>query len=169
MGVREAMNRNKPLAIAATLLAVGASVGFALLNWASGPIDPMAGTGQAYYSVDDGKTYFVASSANVAPFDHQGKPAVQAQVYTADGGKTKFVGYLMRFTPKGVEKMKAMRAGASARRTLPGLDPELQENTEVKKPGAPAWVKLSNVAAAAEVMTVRVPGDPTRLADPIDP
>lgn len=133
-------------------------------------IDPLTGSASAFYTIDDGKSFFKADATNIPPFDHQGSQAVQAMVYTSDGGKTQFVGYLMRFKPPAIERIKKMRADAkSGKRAVPGIDPVLQENSEVKKPGQRDWVKLSNVAAAAEVMKVRSPSDSSRLADPVDP
>lgn len=170
MGFRETLNRNKKLALLVAGVIVIGSVGFAAFYSSREFGNPLTGAGKAFYSIDDGKTFFTDDSMKIPPFTHEGKPAVQAMVYTADGGKTRFVGYLMRFTPTGQEKLQKLRAAAQANQNArPGIDPELQANTEVKKPGAGEWIKLSNISATAEVMTVRVPGDPTRLADPVDP
>src|SRR5450755_960219 len=51
----------------------------------------------AYYSDDDGQTYFVDSLYKFPPFDHGGKTAVQAILAESNGHK--FVGYLKRFKP----------------------------------------------------------------------
>lgn len=170
MGLRETINQNQKVAIGLISVVVLGSLAFAVLYTSQGMGDPLAGGGKAFYTVDDGKSFFSADSMLIAPFMHEGQPAVQALVYTSDGGKTRFVGYLMRFTPAGQEKLRAMREAVKSNRgAMPGLDPELQANTEVKKPGSGDWVKLSNISAAAEVMNVRAPGDPTRLADPVDP
>ena len=172
MGLRETVNRNQKTALGLVVVVVAVCGGLATYLHYLDSRDPMEGSGTAFYTTDDGKSFFVADSNHIPPFMNQGKEAVQALVYTADGGKTKFVGYLMRFTPQGAAKLKAMRDASradSAKRSIPSLDAELQNNTEVKKPGASGWVKLSNIAAAAEVMSVRVPGDATRLADPVDP
>lgn len=170
MGVREFIHRYRRVVAPVVVVGLVVSVAYAVYQWRSAPADPLAGSGKAFYSVDDGTTYFVAGSEQIPPFLHEGREAVQALVYTDDGGKTTFVGYLMRFTPRGVELMRAMRQPAGDRpRALPGLDPGLQANTEVKRPGAGAWVKLSDIAAAGEVMSVKSRTDPSRLADPVEP
>lgn len=135
----------------------------------TGSTDPRLGSGKAFFSVDDGKTFFVADSSKVAPFDHNGQQAYQAMVYSADGGKTRSVGYLMRFSEKGKAKMNEMRAKIKETRGMPSMDAELQANTEVKRPGEKNWVKLSDVGSAAEIMRVASPDDPSRSADPIEP
>lgn len=170
MGLREAINRNPAVSAVVIGLLLLAFAGYALQWGLSDRLDPLAGSGRAFYSIDDGKTFFTASSDLIAPFQHEGKQAVQAMVYTADGGKTRFVGYLMRFTPRGAEQLKAMRAKSeSGRPTLPGLDLELQKNTEVKRPGDGAWVRLSDIAAAGRIMNVEAPRQPGQLAEPVDP
>ena len=68
-----------------------------------------------------------AQTVRVPPFELDGKQAVGVMVYSCDEGKTRFVGYLYRYTPEGkarVEEMiKQHRAGPPV-----GL--------EVKRPGA---------------------------------
>ncbi len=43
------------------------------------------------YSDDDGKTWFADSVYRVAPFDHNGKTAVAAQIYTYEDGRKEAV------------------------------------------------------------------------------
>lgn len=169
MGIRETLNtQGKPVTtvVVLALLASAATI----IYYQSGSGDPQ-GSGPAFYSVDDGKSFFEADSANIPPFTHEGKEAIQALVYTDDGGKTRFVGYLMRFTPRGIQYLRESRAKAAASKkpTLPGYDHELQANTEVKRPGDKAWVKLSDISRASEIMSVRSPTDSTKPADPVDP
>jgi hypothetical protein len=170
MGVRELINRHSRPVLACVALAAIASGAFFFVFHQPDGLGPLD-AGSAFYSVDDGKTYFRADATNIPPFMHDGKEAVQALVYTVDGGKTRYVGYLMRFTPFGIQRLKDVRAKAAATSTptLPGLDTELQANTEVKRPGAQVWVKLSDLDRAAEIMRVRSPTDPTKFADPVDP
>jgi hypothetical protein len=169
MGIRETLNRQGKPVTAFVVLALLICIAWIFYSKPDGS-DPFEG-GSAFFSVDDGKTFFEADASNIPPFMHEGREAVQALVYSNDGGKTQFVGYLMRFTPSGVEYLRESRARAAASKkpTLPGLNTELQANTEVKRPGEKAWVRLSDIPRAAAVMTVHSPSDPTKPADPVDP
>ena len=51
-------------------------------------------------TVDDGATYFPDDANKIPPFTKDGKEAVRARVFSCDGGKTKYVAYLERITPK---------------------------------------------------------------------
>jgi hypothetical protein len=57
-----------------------------------------------FYSDDDGKTYYRDSIYNLPPYEHDGKVANRAVVFT-DGSQT-FVGYLERYTPDTRKKLQ---------------------------------------------------------------
>ena len=108
----------------------------------------------AFFSVDDGKTFFVAGGNNVPPFDYQGKVALHAYVFEC-GGK-RFVGYLERYTPEAHKAMVENKA-------TPGT---MIYGRELKKPGSNSWVSSGNFKAAAMVADVRCPdgnGDPVEV------
>lgn len=69
---------------------------------------PASGSSQAYYSDDDGQTYFVDSIDKIPPFYHGGKEADRAFVFS--GGDGKFVGYLQRFKPFAVKLLNEASA-----------------------------------------------------------
>src|ERR1039458_9705554 len=73
-------------------------------NALSGPAMP---TARAYFTTDDGATQFVDSMDHLAPFDHNGKPAVRVWMFSEDGGKTRFPAYLERFTPQAQARILA--------------------------------------------------------------
>jgi hypothetical protein len=56
-------------------------------------------------------------------------------MFTADAGATKFIGYLLRYTPDGKLKMQARQANPNT-----PMGPVPPEWTEVKKPGPGPWV-----------------------------
>ena len=66
----------------------------------------------ACYSDDDGATWFVDSAYKVTPFDHEGKQAVRALVFTYAGGSKHFVVCLMRYSQKGQKKLADAIAAA---------------------------------------------------------
>ena len=154
-------------ALAAVVLLVG--LGLLLRQLLPGGDDPFV-PGKAFYSSDDGATLFVASAENFPPFDHEGKTAHRVHVFTCDGGKTQIKGYLERLSPVGKEKMRALRESQKKNPgKLPGLDPELLANIEIKRPGDKAWIKQSDVAGASKIMDIRCPDKPDASADPLQP
>ena len=119
-----------PLPVVGALVAL-----IALVLWLTHHSPP---TPQAWYTTDDGATYF-AHNYEVPPFTFHGKEAVQAWVYTCDGGQTRFLGYLMRFTPEGKEAMEHLLAERRAHQSSSPLT--LPPGVQVKKPGGEAWVE----------------------------
>lgn len=123
------------------LIAAIAVIAFWKSSGSETPAAPVSG--QSFFSIDDGRTWFTAPSTNVPPFDHEGRPAYQVFVWTEDGGKTKFVSHLLRYTPEGQKRMREQ--GGSA---LPGGMPAF---AEIKKAGEAesAWSPLSSPRAEA--------------------
>jgi hypothetical protein len=158
--VASPLRRRALLALAAGLALV--AVGITRFNL--GPVRPASITGLSFFTTDDGKTFFTADANRLAPFDHDGKQAVEARVFTTDGGKTRFVGYLLRYTDQGKQMIEAMR-GAGGR---PMINPALLQNVEVKRPGEPKWIRQSDPAANAIVIVTR-PGDRSQPAEPVEP
>jgi hypothetical protein len=54
---------------------------------------------EAFYTDDDGKTFYRDAIYNFPPYDHDGKTAEWAMVYEDDDGN-RFVGYCLRFKPE---------------------------------------------------------------------
>jgi hypothetical protein len=136
--------------------------------WLSGSSDSQSGLPQrAFYSVDDGKTWFEDSASQIAPFDHSGKEAVRAYVFTSDGGKTKWVGYLERCTAQAKTAILNARNGKGepeeiVRRRLGG-------GVEVKKPNDTKWVPISDAQGAAAIMQPKSPTGATDGVQPVEP
>ncbi|MDB5324817.1 MAG: hypothetical protein JWM57_386, partial [Phycisphaerales bacterium] len=100
---------------------VGVVAGVMLLaaaSWAIFVLKPASTSAltKAYYSDDDGKTTFVDGIDRVPPFDHNGKTAVRAVLFTADDHGTSFVGYLERYTPQAARKLRESQEAAAAGR-----------------------------------------------------
>ena len=96
---------------------------------------------QAYYSDDDGKTYFADALGKTSPFDHNGKPAYQAFVFHCPASNQPFVGYLLRKNelPQLSAHSTADAAKAAGRGHPAGI--------ELKKPGTGGWVPASSPQA----------------------
>jgi hypothetical protein len=145
MGIREWMNQHRgvTMGIVATivLVAVGAIVAQVLANRKTYP----SASPDSFFTVDDGKSFFVASSDNIPPFDYKGKPAVHAYVFQS-GGK-KFVGYMERYTP---EARQTILAGKRS--------PQIERfGRELKKPGVGEWVKSGDLMVESKISDVRSP------------
>jgi hypothetical protein len=139
MGIREKLRDKPSLAIMCAAVFVVLAVGIAIYtHWPDKQPNPL----HAYYSDDDGKTWFTDSIYQVPPFDHNGKPAVFAQIYTYDDGKKQFCGYLSRYTPEAKQRLDAALADAQKRGAAPGSIALYQDrnfmsrSTQLKVPGA---------------------------------
>lgn len=108
MGIRETLNRNPAIAVAAAaVVLVGA--GIYMFMFVREEAAPRYGT-ISFYSDDDGASYFEASNKLIPPFDHRGKQAYLAHVYSCDDGKTTWVGYLEGWRPEAKPKLERLRA-----------------------------------------------------------
>jgi hypothetical protein len=167
MGVREQLQKRPMLATAlaaAVVLAAGCYIFAQWGDWQPTSAPPV----QAFVSFDDGKTFEVAPADELPPFERDGKTALRAYVFACDGGKTKFVGYLERYSERGKELMREMRK-QQASNGRPSLPSQLLEGMEIKRPGETEWVKQSDVSRAAKIMDVRCPNLPSQQAEMIFP
>ena len=90
-----------------------------------------------FYSDDDGKTWFADMPDKIPPFDHNGKPAYEVEVYRSGEG-TPFVAYMTSWEP---EDKAAIEAAAPKDRR--DVQATLASKQLVKKPGERSWVKLT--------------------------
>ncbi len=60
---------------------------------------------QFFFTTDEGKTLFADSATLKPPFQHEGKVAYRAHVYSIDNGKTTFVAYLSKWSPIANESL----------------------------------------------------------------
>src|SRR5688572_20240729 len=104
--------------------------------------------GKEFFSVDDGKNWFVDDAGKMPPFDHQGKPAYRVQVYRCPHGKD-FVSHLERYADADRAKLQELLDDADEDRGPPLEARRLMEAVEVKKPGQAAWVKRTPANARA--------------------
>jgi hypothetical protein len=110
MSVRERLQTNKiaGVAVAVALFAIAGSIA-AYTFWPSG--GRHASVTGAFMSDDDGQSYYSDSIYHFPPFEHDGKTAVRAVVYSSDSGK--FVGVLARYTPETKKLLEDEYAKAS--------------------------------------------------------
>jgi hypothetical protein len=157
MGIREWLNRNQAVATVVVLVLVLAAVGLAGYQYFSNRRTISTKLPDAYFTIDDGKTYFTASTSNVPPFDHEGKPAVRAYVFDCNGKK--FVGYLERYKPDA-RQAKLDKKATPATQIY---------GRELKRPGETTWVNSGDQAAVAKVIEVPTPPGMSGEPQPIEP
>jgi hypothetical protein len=158
-------SRKKPVVITilivAVLLLIGGWVGLRMRS------ATLAAQNNAFYTTDDGKTWFVADASHIPPFDHDGKVAVEAKIFTCDGGKTLFCGYMEKFDPE-VKKLFdiAEKNPGNKVAILNAKVAAMSRGPELKKPGAIDWVKRTNRTSYAQVTSVDRNGSPAELVRP---
>ena len=134
MEIRDSLNSNKRVgygvAAGIFIIAIGL-IAFQL----SGGSTPRAGDASAFYTEDNGKTFFRDGLLKVSPFDHGGKQAYLCEVYKCHDGK-QFVGLMYRHNAAGRKAIEgSSRLDASF---MSGLE---VQGTEVKRIGGAdnAW------------------------------
>jgi hypothetical protein len=129
MAIREWIERQKNAAMAAGVCLIALSIIIAARQFRPHTIRPLA---NAYFTIDDGATYFKESLTKIPPFDHDGKEAVRAFVVSGDGGAHRWVAYLGKYSP---ETKQAIESDA------PRADPH---NMLVKAPGSTQWTPMAS-------------------------
>jgi hypothetical protein len=155
VGVRETLNRHPRITAGVIAVILLAAVCF---FWSSGIGGSGAGTSGtlSYFSIDDGKSWFADDAKKIPTFQKGGKDAVRAYVYKCPDG-TKFVSHLERYTPEAKKMLEASSGSRSQSTDLTALQRIQSTGIEVKAPGQPNWVKLSDQKAAA-ILTPKCPG-----------
>lgn len=111
MSISVMLSRHRGVVVGVIITVILASVGFAawhIHQSSGGGVD--AGAGKAFFTVDDGKTWFAGDIRNIPPFEKDGKPAYQCFVWTSDDGKTEFVSHLQRYTPDAKKRLEEAQA-----------------------------------------------------------
>lgn len=148
MGIREKMNENpKPFIIGTGVVIL---LGAVLVFWNTrGRSDAMyQSSGKAFFSEDDGATWFAA------PYEKLGDPsfkgpkgndAVLAHVYQYPGEK-EFVGYLETYTEAGKEKL-AKHYSDPANKGNPPPVVRVESERLVKRPGDTDWTSAAEASS----------------------
>jgi hypothetical protein len=162
MGVRETLNKQPAIVTGATLGIVVLALLFIIYQLTSSG-RPRIPT-KAYFSDDDGASYFSDDINLLAPFDHGGKEAVKANVFKC-GDKT-FVGYLERFTPVAQKQI----TDARSTNNMGELTAALAIGTQVKAPltGDKGWVTEGR-PAATKLELVSCPDGSVTPPEPVVP
>ena len=163
MGIREKLNENPAYTTGGTIAIIVIALGF--IVWQLIPTRQSVPT-KAYFSDDDGATYFADDIKNIAPYDHNGKPAVKAYVFKCSGG-SKFVGYLEKYAPAARQRLVSAQ-DKPANMVDPAMQMAAASGLLVKKPGAGNWVSERQMPAYQAVIAVKCP-DGSGDVEPIMP
>jgi hypothetical protein len=144
--IRSSINENpgRSTAIAGGLLVVAAVVMWEIFVGASGsPLSAYAN--KAFFSDDDGKTWFIDDASNLPPFDHDGKKAYRAALFRCGSGKP-FIAYLEKYSDAQIKRLAEQRT-VDATRTpnqSPGGAPPSDILMDVKRPGDRGWLPAAD-------------------------
>ena len=168
MGIRETLNKNPAITTGATAAIIVIAIGFIVWQLMGGS-QPGIAT-EAYFSNDDGKTWFADDINKIPPFDKDGKPAYKAYVYKCPGSDP-FVSHLERYTPEGKKAMEAALSSTDPNNPIMMEDVQLTA-IEVRKPGqgdpVKGWIRQSH-PMAQKVMELKCPDGTTEGIEPVVP
>jgi len=159
VAIRDTLNEHRQLITGATIGIIVIVLG--LIVWEMLPTPAAKAPSSAFYSDDDGKTWFKDDYDKIAPFDHNGKPAVRAYVYSYSGGD--FVGYLEKYTDAMKKKLDAA-TDPVAREALNPVTGLL-----CKKPMSPLWVRETSPAAGKITDILRPPNNSDEQVTLVEP
>ena len=117
-----------------------------------------SGPGKAFFTTDDGKTFFVDSATRLPPFDKDGKPAYRAHVFEC-GGK-RVVGFMSGYSPEALKIVEEAQKYKAAGKPPPNMQQLATVGTMglmVKRPGDPVWVPQADAVRATAVRVFRCP------------
>jgi hypothetical protein len=155
VGLREKLNDNPNIATGITIAVIVIVVGFIVYStMGRGPSGGAPVLERAFFTIDDGTTWFIDDVNKVPPFDRDGKQAVRAHVYKCQG-KT-FVNHLERQAPE-VQKRRQQTSNTGAAADAPSADAGA---IEVKSPGDDRWVNANDPAAAKIIQPKCKDGNP---------
>jgi hypothetical protein len=190
MGLRESLNENKAVVGGAAAGIVVLAVAFIVYRLSGFDERPTERPNQAWFTVDDGATYFADDIHKEAPFQTaEGKTAVRAHVYKCGDDGQPFVNHLERRPQRGGGSGAPPTGGGAKPAEGKGGDPEgdappdnpyagayskgstpsdpaarmAMIAIEVKKPGAGPWVPSSDPRAVGILNVVCPDGTKTNL------
>ena len=155
MRVRPLLNRHPAATVAVVLVFTALAVASIVLQMRpSGELSVLPR--KEFYTADDGETWFVDEVDKITPFDHGGRPAVLLHLYTCDGGKTQFVGYLERL-PDGAADQYRSRTRLPATAVPESDDVAALVGSLVKRKGDAEWVSSGDKERYQQIVSVRCP------------
>jgi len=162
MQISKTLNRNP--VVAATIAGAAIAVGvFLIIRAIAGNAEDSGG--KAFFTTDDGKTWFKDEMTKPFPFDHDGAPAYRVNVFRCGDGQP-FAGYLECLPSELVDAVNS--AGPSWVARYAKLQ-TVSDQILVKKPGDAEWTKPRQKKEYARIIKPVCP-DGTKLeVTPVNP
>jgi hypothetical protein len=164
MGVRETLNQNKTIGVAAIIVLIAGAAG--AMYWTNSSAIP-APLKTAFYSDDDGKTFYPDDTSRISPYDHNGKQAVRVTVFRWGNGAP-FVGYMTRLNESGRKRMQELSALPDTAANDAARGAISTKTTEFKRPGEEKWQPIGSPGATADMNPAPPPGETGDLTS-VDP
>jgi len=127
-------------------------VALALIFWQQRKPKVQAASNKAYYTIDDGQTTFEDELDKPTPFDYNGGKAVRVHMFSCNGGRTRFVGFLEKSADKPATAAPPA-GGGTERKRFRSLE------VLVKSPKNPTakWVSQLSPEGGAVMAAVQCP------------
>jgi hypothetical protein len=166
VGIRETLNKNPAITTGATAAIILIAIGVIIYQITGGGTPGIAT--EAYYTIDDGKTWFEDDINKIPPFDKDGKKAYKVYVYKCPGSDP-FVSHLERYTDAGKKAMEAALKSNDPNNPVIMEDVQMT-GIEVKDPGTgeKGWVRQAS-PAAQKIMELKCPDGKTEGIEPVVP
>jgi hypothetical protein len=143
MGLRESLEKRKGVSVGISALFLVAAIAVIFNENRSSQTTRID---RAFYSDDDGQTYFVDEVDKLVPFDHNGKQAYRAYVFKCSSGK-EFVGYVSRYSDTARAKLEELKA-QPYNQVAQQIADTASAGTEFKKPGDSTWYSQASAGGA---------------------
>lgn len=122
----------------------------------------------AFFTTDNGRTFFAADATLVPPFQHEGRSAYRCKIFRCPKGKP-FVNHLEGYAP---DVKKQMEQEIAAGRGNPmAVIIRYNAHVQVRRPDGDRWVAMTaaNAQAYADIVVPRhpdCPGEPLETVRP---
>jgi hypothetical protein len=169
VGIRETLNQNPGITTGATAGIILLALIFIIWQ-ITGSGGPSVAT-EAFYTTDDGATWFADEADKIPPFDKDGKQAYRVYVYKCKDGD-EFISHLERYTPEAKKKLEEMKTKGPDAQADPGMMEMIyMGGVEVKDPktGDKGWVKQAQFEQAAKITTPVCPDGTSDTLEPVMP
>jgi hypothetical protein len=167
VGIRQTLNENPAITTAVTAGIIILAI-VVILWQAFGKSGPSAQVPtKAFFSDDDGQTWFLDSADKIPPFDHDGKTAYRVQLFRCGEGTKPFVGHLEGFDDADKQKIdETVKGGVKAAvATAPRMG--MSNGMKIKRPKETVWVKfdVANPQSVQEYQRIMQPVCPDGTMD----
>ena len=172
MGIRESLNQNPAITTGVTAGIIVLALVFIIWQAFGGRSHLRnMGPGKAFFSDDDGKSWFVDDATKIPPIDHDGKKAYRVQVFKCGDSGSPFVSHLETYSDDIKAKMEAAMKGDPNRPEAPMEYMNYENSMKVKRPGDAKWVEMNQktMNEYSKIMTPVCPDGSSNNLVPLNP